>query len=96
MPDAVRAKKPVPIFGNKSTASEESRKPAGLPVLPMEAMAKASAEAFERALARRTVDRVLDERMAELRDLTAEHHALLQAYDLRMQEERRRRAHALC
>ena len=61
----------------------------------MEAMAAASARAFEQAIALPTGDDELAALLRQLRELTAEYRVLLREYDLRERIKRRKRMHTL-
>ena len=61
----------------------------------MEAMAAASARAFEQAIALPTGDDELAALLRQLRELTAEYRVMLREYDLRERIKRRKRMHTL-
>lgn len=61
----------------------------------MEAMAAASARAFEQAIALPTGDEELAALLGQLRELTAEYRVLLREYDLRQRIKRHKRMHTL-
>jgi hypothetical protein len=61
----------------------------------MEAMAAASARAFEQAIALPTGDDELAALLRQLREITAEYRVLLREHDLRERIKRHKRMHAL-
>lgn len=61
----------------------------------MEAMAAASARAFEQAIALPTGDDELAALLKQLRELAAEYHVLLREHDLRQRIKRHKRMHTL-